>query len=149
MTSSVGCSGLKRRGFHYRGDPGEVLEQDARRHEGDLGARQSLGVPFGQGLDILGADRLAVLVAEQVFQQDFQGIRKAGRLGERPGDRVEAEDGILLIADPKECLTAEMVDHDARDPSEKTTGGFSCGYCRCGKGGRQREGWCRAAERVG
>ncbi len=61
----------------HGGDAGEVLEQDAGRHEGDLPRREGLGVPAGQGLDVVRGDHGAVLPAQQVFEQDAQGIGEA------------------------------------------------------------------------
>ena len=57
-------------------DAGEVLEQDAARPEGDLARRDRLGVPLRQPHDVVGGDRRAVLVAEQVFQEDLQRERQ-------------------------------------------------------------------------
>ena len=42
-----------------------------------LGLR--LRVPVGQRLDVLGADGQAVLVAEQVFEEDLERERQPGR----------------------------------------------------------------------
>ena len=42
-----------------------------------------LGVPGGEGLDVVGGDGRAVLVAEQVFQQDLQRERQPGRVEAR------------------------------------------------------------------
>ena len=70
MTSSTGCSGLIRVGsppmrrhrvahrgeVDDRGHAGEVLQQHARRHEGDLAASASaFGVPARERLDVVGA----------------------------------------------------------------------------------------------
>ena len=55
----------------HRGHAGEILHQHARRTERDL-ARRGLGLePLRDGLDVLFADRAAVLVAQQILQQDL------------------------------------------------------------------------------
>ena len=53
-----------------RGDAGQVLEDDPRRHERDLGLRRDPGPPCGQRLDVLRADDAATRVAQQVLEQD-------------------------------------------------------------------------------
>ena len=51
---------------------GEVLQQDAGRHEGDFLAGLGFRLPVGQRFDVLGAHGQAVLAAEQVFEEDFE-----------------------------------------------------------------------------
>ena len=48
---------------HDRGNSGEILEQDARRHEGDLLRRGRLRIPAENRLDIFTAHGLTVLSA--------------------------------------------------------------------------------------
>ena len=55
-----------------RWHPGEVLHQHPRRRERDLLARVGLGIPPRERLDVLGAHGVAVLVSQQVLQQDLQ-----------------------------------------------------------------------------
>jgi hypothetical protein len=80
---------------HHAGHAGEILQHHARGHEGNFRIRLGLGVPLGDRLDFLGGDRDAVLVAQQVFQQDFHRIRQLlqvealAELGEA-GDLVRA-----------------------------------------------------------
>src|SRR5690606_6737304 len=62
--------------IHHARHAGEILHQHARRTVGNFtigGAR--LG-PFDQRLDVVFADRAAVLEAQQVFQQYLEGERK-------------------------------------------------------------------------
>ena len=73
-------------------DAGEVLEQDPARPEGDLADRDRLGVPVGQAQDVVGGDRRAVLVAEQVLQQDLQRERQPRQVDPRVSEAVEPED---------------------------------------------------------
>jgi hypothetical protein len=50
----------------------EVLHQDARRRVGDLVLGLGLGVPGRDPLDLLSGDELAVLVAQEILEQDLQ-----------------------------------------------------------------------------
>ena len=58
----------------HRGDAGEVLHQHARGAELDLVLDALLRVPARDRLDVGRVDRLAVLVAEQVLEQDAQRV---------------------------------------------------------------------------
>jgi len=58
---------------------GEVLEEDARGHEGDLLLRLGRQVPAGQRLDVVAVDEPAVLTAQQVLEQDLERVRQTGR----------------------------------------------------------------------
>ena len=80
------------------GDAGEVLHDHPRRGERDLLARLVLGVPGRERLDVLGADRLAVLVAQQVLEQDLQRERQPGNVESRL-ERVESEDLVGAVTD--------------------------------------------------
>ena len=61
-----------------RGHAREVLHQHARRTIGDL-ARGGPGLqPVGNGADVVRLDRAAVLEAQEIFEQDFQGDRQPG-----------------------------------------------------------------------
>ena len=51
---------------------GEVLEEHPAGSEGDLAVGGRLGVPGGQPLDVVGRDRDAVLVTQEVFEQDLE-----------------------------------------------------------------------------
>ena len=101
MTSSTGCSGLTRSGLPprsreavaHRGEiddarhAGEVLEQDARRHERDLTLGRLAQIPLSERADIVGTDERAVLAPQQVLEQDLQRERqpldtRESRLGE-------------------------------------------------------------------
>ena len=75
----------------HRRHAGEVLHQDPRRGEDDLVVGLRLGVPPGQRLDVLRGHRLAVLVAEQVLQQDLQRVRQPlhGELSSADMSKIE------------------------------------------------------------
>src|SRR5690606_16864688 len=57
---------------------GEILQQHASRHEDDLFVRRSLRVPVGESTNVVGRDRGAVLVAQQILQENAQGVGQAG-----------------------------------------------------------------------
>ncbi len=57
----------------HAGDAREILEQHAPGVEGDLLGRDGLGVPVQHRLDVLAADDAAVLVAEEVLEQNLEG----------------------------------------------------------------------------
>ena len=52
---------------------GEVLQDDAGHDEGNFLVRGRLGVPIGQGLDVLLGDFFAVAIAEHRFEDDADG----------------------------------------------------------------------------
>ena len=114
ITSSTGCSGLIRRGsppmrghgvahggqVDHGGHAGEVLQQHAGGHEGDLARRRGLRAPSRP------APRCrrrvtagAVLAAQQVLEQDAQRVGQRatsalpGACRERRCDRAERCDG--------------------------------------------------------
>ena len=85
--------------IHDAGNPSEILQQHARRQERDLALAGLLRLPAGQGLHVVGIDRLVVLVAQQVLEQDLQRVGKAlhgetGRL-----EPLEAVDRIAAVTD--------------------------------------------------
>ncbi len=82
----VDLAGIAAQALHrvaHRGEvddrrhPREVLEEHPAGPEGDLGLGLCLRLPGGEGLDIVGRDRDAIFVAQEVFQQDLQGERQA------------------------------------------------------------------------
>jgi hypothetical protein len=87
------------------GHAGEVLHEHAGGGELDLGVRLGAGVPARQCADVLGGDVLAVLRAQEVLEQDLEGVRQAlGALdGRQPVDVVR------LVADLEPTLAAEAV----------------------------------------
>ncbi len=83
------------------GDAGEVLKKHAGRHEGDLPRGDRLRVPAGQGLDLVRGDRRAVLAAQQVLEQDAQGIGETGDVESPRLQRVQSGDVELAPAHPQ------------------------------------------------
>ena len=96
MTSSTGCSGFDlvriaaerddavahRRQIDHARHAGEVLQQHARRHEGDLLLPPTVEAPRRQRADVVGLDERAVLAAQQVLEQNLQRERQARDVGE-------------------------------------------------------------------
>ena len=80
------------------GDAREVLHHHAGGREGDLLRRLGVRVPAGERLDVLLADGHAVLVAQQVLEQDLQRERQPCDI-ELGLQRVEPEDLEGLAAD--------------------------------------------------
>ncbi len=94
--------GIAHRGqIHHGRHAGEILHQDAGRAKGDFDGRFGLRVPVCQCLDVLAGNRDAVLVAQQVFEEDL----------ERPG---QARHAVVLVQDAQ---TEEFIDPltDAQD----------------------------------
>ena len=60
------------------GHAGEVLEDDPRGHERDLGLGRGPRPPGRQGLDVLGADDAATGMTEQILEQDPDRHGEAG-----------------------------------------------------------------------
>jgi hypothetical protein len=62
-------------------DAGEILEQHARRHEGNflLGIRGR--VPLSEGADVVSLDVGVVFPSKQVFEQDLHRVRKTWNAG--------------------------------------------------------------------
>ena len=112
MTSSAGTSGLIFSGSPpssaiasriaarstIAGTPVKSCITTRAGREGDLLDWLGVGVPAGQRLDVGGADRLAVLVAQQVLEQDLQRERQP-RDVELRLQRVEPEDLVRRVPD--------------------------------------------------
>ena len=64
--------------IHHAGHAGEILQQDARGHERDFALRGTLHVPRRQRLDVGLLDEPAILVPEQILQQNLERVRQAG-----------------------------------------------------------------------
>ena len=88
-----------------RGHPGEVLEQHARRREGDLLARVGARVPARDGLDVA-----LVSGPERVLEQDLEGVGEPVDV-EAVLQGVEAEDLVLPASDAQRRACGEGVGH--------------------------------------
>src|SRR4051794_6344545 len=77
-------------------DAGEVLQQDARRHESTLFVGSDrLAVPFRQRLDVVGVDVALVGVAQQIFQQYLDGDRQVADIR----DTTVGQSGEAVVVD--------------------------------------------------
>ena len=61
---------------------GEVLQQDARRHERDFLLDVRGGVPLRQRADVVGLHERVVLAPQQVLEQDLHRVRQPRDAGE-------------------------------------------------------------------
>ena len=66
--------------IHHAGHAGEVLHDHACRREVDFIGRRSLRVPVEHRFDVVLRDVDAVFEAQQVFQQDLEGVGQSGDL---------------------------------------------------------------------
>ncbi len=108
----VGVAAEGRDGFTHRrevddaGHAGEILHDDARWGELNLGVGLSCGIPRTERADLIGGDVRAVLGAQQVLEQHFEAEREClvagngvdpehlivGTLDRQKVDRLEAVD---------------------------------------------------------
>ena len=106
--------GVAHRGeIDHRGNAGEILEQDARGHEGDFffgGALSARGIPAGERADVFVEDEAVVFVAQQIFEQDFQGKGQARDVADAGAfERGEVVDFEGAAADVEFGARAECV----------------------------------------
>ncbi len=88
----------------------EVLHDDARRRECDLALRQLARIRIREGEDVGTGHAAAVLVPQQVLEQDLQRV---GETPDRvPGERVECEVVVALAADGELAAGFEAVLHE-------------------------------------
>ena len=78
---------------------GEVLHHHAGGRVLDLNAGFRLGIPVRDGLDVVFGDVAAVLVAQQIFGEDFEAVGEFLGIG----DGVETVDLVTLVADLRGC----------------------------------------------
>jgi hypothetical protein len=92
-----------------RGHPGEVLHDHAARRERDLVRGRGGGIPLEQRLDVVAGDVEAVLEAQQVLEENLQGIRQAADVAVL--QRSQAEDFIVVAAASERRARLERVFH--------------------------------------
>ena len=97
------------REIDHRRHAGEVLHQDACRPERYFLIRAPLAEPADQRLELLGRDRAAILVAQQVLEQHLQRIGQARDFAERGTGRLEREIVISGAADLELAPDAQAV----------------------------------------
>ena len=86
---------------------GEVLQEHARRTEGDLAVGLALGIPLEQRLDVVALDGAIVLVAQEVLEQHLERERQALPAFER-GEAVQL---VRSVADLERAFGPERVRH--------------------------------------
>ncbi len=91
-----------------RGHAREVLEHHAGRRERDLAVGLGVRVPVRERGDVVGRDVRAVLVPEQVLEQDLERVRQGV---DGAFDGVKAVDLVGLRADFEGLTSAEAVCH--------------------------------------
>jgi hypothetical protein len=106
-----------RREVDDRGHAGEVLQQHARRSEGDLAVGRARGLPVRECFQIAGIDGLAVLVPEQVLEHDLERVRQAAGVEPAGGQPFEAEDLVPSVSDGERRSRLERVSRTHDDPS--------------------------------
>ena len=108
IAAQVGHRVAQRREVHDRRHAGEVLHHHAGRRERDLLGGFRVVVPARERLDVLLADRDAVLGAQEVLQQDLQRERQA-RDVELLLQRIQAVNLIGTPADLEVGLGVERI----------------------------------------
>ena len=100
VAAEAGHGIAHRRQIGDGGNAGEVLHQDPCRTIGDLALGPLRLDPGAERLDVVGRDRLAVLVAQQILEQNLQAERQTRDIpNARIGCRCKAEVIVLLAVD--------------------------------------------------
>ena len=122
------------RQVRHRRDAGEVLHQHPRRTVGDLPGGVGVGGPAGHCLNGVRGHRAAVLMAQQVLQQDFHRHRQAADI---PGAGLrgdgQAEVVVVLTVNGQRSAAAEAVNGHACSPLHPPAGKLQTKR-RCGGG---------------
>ena len=91
--------------IHHGGHAREILQQDARGHEGDFffgGASGARRIPAGQRANIVRVDEAVVFMAQKIFEQNLQRKGKARDVADAGAlERVQAVDFKGVAADAK------------------------------------------------
>ena len=102
----------------HRGNPREVLQQDAGRAEGDLVIGAAAVEPVAECLDVLRRDRAAVLEAQHILEQHLHRKGKPGEIEpQRLARRVDAVIGIFRAAHFQHASRLQIVLTDTRHGS--------------------------------
>jgi hypothetical protein len=89
--------GVAHRGkIHDGRHAGEVLQDDAAGGEGDFGVRVGLRIPVRERQDVVPGDVAPVLVAQQVLEQDLEGVGQFRDVAVR--DSVQAINLVVFAA---------------------------------------------------
>jgi hypothetical protein len=93
----------------HRRDAGEILQQHAAGHEGNLFRRNALALPRSERANVIGLHRFTVLAAQQVFQQNAERIRQVLDAAAVLLDGVQTIDLKLALAHAEDGTTAKTV----------------------------------------
>jgi hypothetical protein len=93
----------------YARDAGEILEQNAAGGEGDFFVGLGMFVPGGEGADFLFSDVAAVFGAQEVLEQNAEGIREVFGGDALLVEGVEAVDFVFFVADIEGGAAVEAV----------------------------------------
>jgi hypothetical protein len=87
-------------------DAGEVLENDARRHERQLGLCRPLRIPGRQGAHVVRAHEVGLRrgAAQHVLEQDLDGVRQPIEIGGIGS--IEPVVGVLAVVDAERVTSA-------------------------------------------
>ena len=93
------------------GNAGEVLQQDARGAEGDLLLGLRAHVPVGHRFDVGALHERAVLVPEQILEEDLQAEGKLVAVAlRRLAQRIEPVDRVRLARDVERRAAAKRIE---------------------------------------
>ena len=70
----------------------EILQQHARRRKRDFFLELGAWRPSGQHFDVVRVHETAILVAKQIFEKNFQRVRKLRNIGKGLLELAQAED---------------------------------------------------------
>ena len=91
------------------GNAGEILQQNARGHEGNFFFRRSR-LPVGERLNIGSVDEAAVFEAQKIFEQNAERERKLGEIGYAVFfERFQTMNFETLCADAQRIARAKRV----------------------------------------
>ncbi len=110
--SAHGAHGIAHRGeIDHRRHAGEVLQEDAPRHERDLLGRRRFRIPRGQRLDVFRAHHATILATQQILEQDAQRVRQTTEMEAAALERRQAIDSDLATARDERAATCKSVSH--------------------------------------
>ena len=136
-----------RRHVDDRRDAGEVLEQDAAGVKGDLLVGCRLRIPLEERVDVLALDDAAVLVTEQIFEEDAERERELAGRGAERGQTAEAVDAVSRAGNRELPLRAEAIRRHAC-LLEFCPEGAPCRGTMGARKGRRRRGGASGARLV-
>src|SRR5579862_5983988 len=99
-----------RREVRNHGNSGEVLQQYARRHEGEFAiTAPAILVPLSQRLDMRRGHVFAVLAPQDVLEENFYRIWQSRKVEAAPRQRLERIDRVAAAAGRQSGSCAKTV----------------------------------------